>query len=140
MKIYQSKYNQLPGTTLKRVLHAAHRHHDLVKSRNPRRRPYVRSKYFKGDKVFITLYWSHLTQKNRKEQQRRARLYRVALDLIRNTTQDPLTIIDVTKADILLHRFYGITANGVPFCVQIKQNHQSSRKDLISAFPVNHNK
>lgn len=100
----------------------------------------MRARYFKNDKVFLTIYWSHLVQKDRKEQLRRVRLYKAALDLIRNTSYKPLTIIDVTKSDILLHRFYGLTKDGVKFCVQIKQNHQSGRKDFISAFPLENNK
>lgn len=138
--MYQSKYNQLPGTTLARALRSAHKCHDAIKRRNPRRRPYVRAKYFKNDKVFLTLYWSHLLQKDRKEQLRRARLYKAALDLIRNTSCTPSVTIDAAKSDIYLYRFYGITKDGVDFCVQIKQNHESGRKDLISTFPVNHKK
>lgn len=140
MKIYQSKYNQLPGSSLHKAYRAAHRYHNLVKSHHPRRRPYVRSRYFKKDKVFVTVYWSHAAQKNRKEQLRRIRLYKCALDLIRNTMFDPLTIIDPAKEEMLLHRFYGRTQDGLEFCVQIKQNQRSGRKDFVSAFPVNHKK
>lgn len=136
MKIYQSKYGQLPGTTLDRAFRAAHKYHDTIKNRNPRRRPYVRSRYFKKDKIFLTLFWGHLVEKNRKEQLRRVRLYKAAIDLVRNTVQNPITIQDSTQADIMLHRFYGVTRDGVNFCVQVKQNQRSGRKDLMSAFPV----
>jgi len=100
----------------------------------------VRSKYFKKDKIFLTLYWSHLVQKDRKEELRRARLYKAALDVIRNTTHDPLVAVDTAGHGIYLYRFYGLTKDNVEFCIQIKQNHQSGRKDLISAFPLKHKK
>lgn len=33
-----------------------------------------------------------------------------------------------------MHRFYGITKDGHEFCVQIKQNKRTGRKDFISVF------
>lgn len=34
----------------------------------------------------------------------------------------------------MLHRFYGVTKDGVYFCVQVKEDKRTSRKDLMSVF------
>lgn len=136
MSIYQSKYQQLPGTSHEEAIKSARDYYDGVRKHNPRRRPHIRSIYFSRDKVFLQLYWDHLMQKNRRERIRRARLFRCALDLIQNTRFAPDTIIDTKNTNILLHRFYGKSAEHVHFCVQIIENKRSRRKDLISCFPI----
>ena len=137
MNIYQSKYSTLWGTTYKEVIKSAHREHESIKRRNPRRQPYVRSQYFAKDKVFLKLFWDHLSQKRQSDRSRRARLYRCGLDLIRHTSCEPVTITERTQPHILLHKFAGKTADGALFYVQIKENRKTDRKDLISIFPGN---
>jgi hypothetical protein len=59
---------------------AARREYHLVQKRTPRRVPYIRSKYFKKDKVFLNTFWDHLKQKHPSEQAKRLKFYLAALD------------------------------------------------------------
>ena len=34
----------------------------------------------------------------------------------------------------MLHRFYGVTKDGVYFCVQVKEDKRTGRKDFMSVF------
>jgi len=135
MKIYKSKYSKLLGTSHDEVLRSARREHNRIRSRT-KRQPYVRARYFNKDKVFINIFWNHLVQKHSGEQTRRAKLYLCAIDLIRNTTLDPETIFSSEKTREILHRFLGQTNDGELFCVQIKQDKKTGRKDFMSVFPT----
>ncbi|MDZ7786484.1 MAG: hypothetical protein U5L95_05195 [Candidatus Saccharibacteria bacterium] len=53
MGVYKSKYGQLPGTDLKELTKLARAKYHAIQKRSPRRAPYVRSKYFTKDKIFI---------------------------------------------------------------------------------------
>jgi len=73
-------------------------------------------------------------QKNRNIKTSRLKLYTAAIDLIRNSRHNPETIIEKNNPSILLHRFYGITKEGVEYCVQVKQHKRTGRLDLMSVF------
>lgn len=73
-------------------------------------------------------------QKSQKVRTERLKLYTAAVDLIRNSRHDPETVIERNNPGLLLHRFYGVTKDGVEYCVQIKQNKRTGRLDLMSAF------
>ena len=47
-------------------------------------------------------------------------------------------IFDNKDLSCLLHRFYGVTKDGKEFCVQVKQNKRSGRKDFILGFDRKH--
>ena len=134
MKIYLTKKSKIAGTSFKEVTKKARAVFDRVKART-KRRPYVRSKYFKKDKIFISIFWTHLFKKNEKDRLRRLRFLECALDLIINSNFDPVTRENFQKKDELLHRFYGSTTNKDKFVVQIKENKRTKRKDLISIYP-----
>ena len=116
-------------------MHAARREYKAIQSRNPRRQPYVRSKYFSGDKVFVNIFWNHLAQKRKGEQMKRAKLLACAVDLLRNTSTPPDTIFNKANLNEMLHRFTGQTKDGITFYVQVKQNKKTDRKDFMSVFP-----
>ena len=73
-------------------------------------------------------------QKNLKERTKRAKLYLAAIDLLRNSRNEPETIFKRSDLSTLMHRFYGVTKDGVEFCVQVKQDKRSGRKDFMSVF------
>jgi len=136
MQIYKSKYNKLGGSSLDEVIKLARREYHTIQKRTPRRVPYVRSKYFTKDKIFINTFWEHLNQKPPKERIRRLKFYMCAIDLLRSTTHVPETIYSNVDKNISLHRFYGQTINSEYFCVQVKEIKRTNRKDFISVFPV----
>jgi len=100
-----------------------------------KRRPYIRSIYFKKQKIFIALFWQHLFDKNWKERVRRLQYFECGFELIEKTTYPPLTIQNPHKSSELLHRFCGITPRGIIFFVQIKECKKTGEKSLISIFP-----
>lgn len=111
-----------------------------IQKRTHRRQAYVRSRYFRKDKVFINQFWEHLKQKRLGDQVRRAKLFICAVDLIRHSTYGPDTIYKYEDMDIALHRFYGQTKDGFRFCVQIRESKRTGRKDFMSVFPTDKRK
>jgi len=136
MKIYKSKYNSLPGTSHATVISLARREYHKIQKRTPRRQAYVKSKYFRKDKVFVNQFWEHLKQKHPGDQLRRAKLFTCAIDLIRHSPHLADTIYKHDNMNIGLHRFYGQTKDGLHFCVQIRENKRTGRKDFVSVFSV----
>lgn len=133
MQKYLSKYGLLPGSSYKEVLSKARKEFDVIR-KITKRQPYVRSKYFRGDKIFVTIFWDHVMQKHQKERRKRLKLYKSAIDLLRNSTEAPETFFDSNNKNIILHRFYGKTNDGYDFCVQVKVDKRSGRKDFMSVF------
>ena len=135
MKFYKTKINKLSGTSHKEINKKAQRNYNEIKKKT-KRRPYVRSVYFKKSKIFIGLFWSHLYEKKTwGERKRRVALFPCAIELIKNSKINPESREDSNKKSEILHRFYGVTADGEKFCVQIKENKRTSEKYLISVFP-----
>lgn len=133
VNVYNSKYRTLSGTSRSEVYKKARREYNEV-AHATKRQPYIRSKYFNGSKIFLDVFWPHLTDKHQKEQTKRLRFYKAALNLIRNSRITPETIVKEDDQHVLLHRFYGMTKDGIYFCVQIKEDKRSDRRDFMSTF------
>lgn len=135
MKYYQTSVEKLSGSDLKEVTKKASRMYDEVIGKT-RRRPYVRSKYFDKEKIFLGLFWSHLYGKlNHRDKLRRVKFFPAAIDLIQNTKYNPASIKNPHKSSEILHRFAGKTKTGEIFLVQIKEDMRTGEKFLISVFP-----
>ena len=132
-KIFHSRKTLIPGSSYTEVVARARKEFNTIR-RITKRQPYVRSKYFRGDKIFMTVFWDHSMQKHPKERRKRLRLYSAAVDLFRNNTIHPDQVVENKLKGYILLRFYGITRDGVEFCVQIKQELRSNRKDFMSVF------
>jgi hypothetical protein len=135
MKVHKVKATAFPGTDYEEVYPPARRLYNQIKAQT-KRQPYVRSTYFKKEKVFIELFWVHLNQKNRKERNQRLKYYACGIELLRTTRQQSTTKKNPNKSNELLHRFAGVTANGELFYIQVKENRRTKRKDLMSIFPA----
>jgi len=134
MEYFITSKNKLPGTSFHEINKVAESLYKEIKSRT-KRTPYIRSNYFKKEKVFLTLFWAHLFDKREKDRVRRLKFFHCALDLIRNSSIDPITRENFKRKDEMLHRFYGRTKDKEIFVVQIKENKRTGRKDLISVYP-----
>lgn len=135
MKVYQTKTKKLSGTNFKEVRRKAFGLYQIIK-RKTKRKPYIRSKYFKKDKIFLELFWHHLFEKkNFTDLVRRMKFYPCALELIKNSHLEPISKQNPNKPSEILHRFAGITKDKELFFVQIKQC-KNSEKWLISVFPI----
>ena len=124
MNVYHSKYNKLAGTSYREIEGKARLIYksEVAKSK---RNPYVRSAFFKKEKVFLALFWSHLNQKTRRCRKQRLKYFECALDLLKNTTCAPITKPNPNGRNELVHRFGGITKDSELFYVQVKEDLKS---------------
>ena len=120
MDYFLSSKSKISGTSFSEVREEAERTYRTIKS-HTKRTPYIRSKYFTKEKVFLTIFWSHLFEKNEKDRTRRLKFYNCAIDLIRNSSTSPVSRENFKNKEC--------------FIVQIKENKRSKRKDLISIYP-----
>jgi len=135
MRVYKCKAGKLNGTDFYEVRAAALLIFKEVKRRS-RRQPYVRSVYFKKDKVFLNLFWQHLFDKgNWRDRMRRLQYFEAALELIEHTRIEPESKKNPNRANEMLHRFTGLTKNEDFFFVQIKESLTNKKKFLMSIFP-----
>lgn len=134
MKTYRTKSVVLAGTNYKEVSKKAFGLYNGTR-RKTKRRPYIRSAYFKKQKIFLQLFWNHLGDKNFRDRTRRLKFFPCALELIENTRHDPKTVQTIERSNELLHRFAGQDKNGQNFFVQIKEEKRTGEKWLTSIFP-----
>lgn len=134
MKVYQSKYGKLAGTSYGELERKACKLHNTI-VKMTKRNAYVRSTYFKKDKIFLTLFWSHLNQKTRRDRKRRLKYYECAIDLLRNSPHEPETKVNPNGKNELVHRFAGLTKDGDLFYVQVKEDKRTDNKYFMSVFP-----
>jgi len=136
MQIFRSKFRETQGLDYKVIYKTAYASYKLLVT-NPRRSPYVRSCYFGKEKIFLEVFWIHLSQKSWRDRKRRLKYFSCAIDLIKNSLSDPVSVIEVKDKKSILYRFSGFSNSGKLFCVQIKHDKKSDRKWLISVFPEN---
>lgn len=131
--IYTTKINKLKGHDYKVVHKQALALYKEISSRT-KRKPYIRSRYFNKEKVFLDYFWQHLMDKTCNDRVRRLKLYPCALDLIRNNMITAIPQLNRNKLSEKLYRFKGIAPSGDIFCVQIKETKKKERY-FISVFP-----
>ena len=134
MKTYKTKSIILAGTSYKEISKKAFGLYNGIR-RKTKRRPYIRSAYFKKDKIFLDYFWQHLWGKNWRDRVRRLKYYPCALDLIKNSRGDPTSKQNPNNSAEILHRFAGITRTKELFFIQIKEDKKTDQKSLISIFP-----
>ncbi len=135
LKIYQTKVKKLSGTSYDEVYPQAISIYKKICSKT-KRRPHIRSKFFKKEKIFLDYFWDHLRTKNPRDRSRRLKYYECALDLIKNSKIPPTSKINPNKSSEILHRFTGKTENNDPFYVQITEHIRKKNKHLTSVFPI----
>jgi len=116
IKAYRTKSKRLTGTNYGEVHRKTFNLFTQIKKKS-KRRVYIRSTYFKKDKIFLSLFWHHLMEKHHKDRLRRLKYFYCAIELIRES------------------RFAGVTADNELFYVQIKENKRNGQKYFISVFP-----
>lgn len=106
MEIYQTKAKKIVGNDYFKTYDSAFNIYQKIKRRT-KRKPYVRSKYFKNNKIFLDYFWQHLHQKNWRDRRRRLRFYPCALDLLQNSQIAPISKQNPENRSEILHRFIG---------------------------------
>ncbi|MBU4369814.1 hypothetical protein KKG58_03590 [Patescibacteria group bacterium] len=131
---YQTKIKKLPGTSYSEVRKGVNDLFKQIKSKT-KRKPYIKSAYFNKQKIFFDFFWQHLFEKSFKERVRRLKYFGCALDLIKNSRNDPISFENPCRHSEILHRFVGLSKEKELFYVQIKENKKTNRKYLMSVFP-----
>ncbi len=135
MNIYKTRAGELSGTDFYEVRAAAMDVFRKIKRRS-RRQPYVRSAYFRKDKIFLNVFWQHLFDKdNWRERMKRLKYFESAIELLEYSRFKPESKINPNKRSEILHRFIGLSREGHAFYVQVKENSLSKKKFLMSIFP-----
>ncbi len=111
---YKTKSQEIPGTNLGET---------------------YRSAYFKKEKIFFDFFWNHLKQKSPKERFKRLKLFKSAIEVIKNSRNKPETKTNPNKKTEIFYRFAGLTKSQL-FIVQIKENKRSKNKYLMSCFSI----
>ena len=132
---YRCSTNPLYSTQLAIILPQA-RNMFRTLEKKTKRKPHVRSQYFNKDKIFFDYFWSDLQKKIPSERARRLKLLPCALEVLRHSRQEPLSIDDANEPHIIRHRFAGCTPNGHMFYVQVKQDKRTGAKQFLSVFPA----
>ncbi|MBW3569057.1 hypothetical protein KY385_02915 [Candidatus Parcubacteria bacterium] len=135
MKAYQAKNQKLPGTSYREIEPRA-RHLYNIERKRTKRNAYIRSAFFKNDKIFLTRFWNHLSQKRQRDRKRRLKYFPCGLELVRHSRIEPVSKENPNKRSEILHRFVGITPDKEIFFVQIIEDKKSGNKYLISIFPA----
>ncbi len=136
MKVYKTKTKKLNGTNFHEVNQKAFGLYQQIK-RKTKRRPYIRSAYFKKDKIFLELFWRHLFDKpNWRDRVRRLKYFPCAIELIQNNSFDPISKKNPNKPSEILHRFADVTKDNDLFFVHIKEDKKTGQKYFMSVFPA----
>lgn len=134
MHVYQAKAGKLTGTDFVEVRRKAFFIFKQIK-RKSKRHPYIRSAYFKKDKIFLSLFWAHLFDKPLSERLRRLKYFAAAIELIEQSHYKPELKKDPNTKE-WYYRFSGFSKEKDLFYVQIKFQESSGNKYLISIFPA----
>jgi len=129
---YQCKSGLLPGHNYATIVKIAWRVFKSAAAQT-KRRPYIRSAYFRGEKIFLDNFWPHLNQKNPRDRWRRLHYFKCALELVRNSRQRPIFEQRDGRGHEALYRFLGQAAERL-FIVQIKEDLKRRQKFLMSMF------
>ena len=131
--MYKTKKSKIRGTSYSEIERTARKSYSTIAAKS-KRSPYIRSAFFKKEKVFISLFWTHLNQKNRKDRKRRLQYLICAFDLIANSKLQPSAKLNPNGDKTKVYRFCGVTYDNEIFYVQIKED-RFVRKFFISLFP-----
>lgn len=137
MNAYNCKTPKLTGESYEVLERKARKIHKEIAART-KRNAYIRSAYFKNDKVFVDLFWTHLHQKGWKDRRRRLKYYAAAIEVLRHSTVEP----DIKpnpngKNGEIVYRFSAKCPDGELFYVQVKQDVRSGNKHFMSVFRPN---
>ncbi|MDO8430530.1 MAG: hypothetical protein Q7S72_00880 [Candidatus Taylorbacteria bacterium] len=133
-QIYNTKVKKLTGNNYNELYAKAKFIYNNIASKT-KRRPYLRSKFFKKEKVSLDLFWVHLMDKNKDDRVRRLKQYNCGLDLIKKSFHSPIAKLNPNNHSEMLYRFIGLNGDHDIFYVQIKENIKSKEKSLMSTFP-----
>ncbi|MFH0820521.1 MAG: hypothetical protein V1908_01980 [Candidatus Peregrinibacteria bacterium] len=131
-RCYICRTDIIPGINYGAILKIAGKMFHQIESLT-KRRPYIRSAYFKREKIFFDYFWSHLNQKNFRDRQRRIKFFGCAIELIKYSKLKPIFEIKNELQKENLYRFLGKIHEHY-FIVQIKEDLKRKQRFLLSIF------
>ncbi len=132
MHVWKVKTQIIPDKTYKTINKIARSiFHEI--ERKTKRKPYIRSRYFQKQKIFLSFFWEHLSTKKIQDKVRRLKYFECALEVIQNSYFEPETVKNPNNQRETLYRFYGQTAQSI-FIVQIKKD-KKNQLEFMSVFP-----
>lgn len=131
---YKTKAKKLAGTNYREVRNNANVIYNIIKKKT-KRQPYIRSAYWKKEKVFLNYFWKHTFEKNPPDRFRRLKYFAAAIELVLYSRHKPVSKPNPNKKNEIVHRFAGQVKEGDIFYVQIKENKNTKRKYFMSCFP-----
>lgn len=131
---YKTKAKKIAGTSRTEVYRGAMTVFSEIKKAT-KRRPYIRSVYFKKEKIFFDYFWDHLRQKPYRDRLERLKYFKASIELVKSSKNKPLIKYDTNKPKEVLYRFAGLTRENALFFVQIKEDPKTKRKFFMSCFP-----
>jgi len=135
MIAYKTKAIKTSGSNLGEVYKSAKKIFNIIE-KSTKRQPYLRSAYFKKEKIFFDYFWKHLGQKGPKERFKRLKYFQPALELIKYSRNDPTVKTNPNNKNETLYRFAGSTKLNELFIVQIKEDKKAKKKYFMSCFQV----
>lgn len=132
MEPYRAKSKKLSGTNYKELMHQSMQIFRSIEKQT-KRRPYIRSPYFRKDKIFFHYFWTHLKQKPPRERFRRLQYFAAAVELIAHSRNKPEVKPNPNRPKEMIYRFAGRTSDNYDFYIQIKESR--GRKYFMSCFP-----
>jgi len=132
LSCYKCKSGLLPGHSYASIVKVAWGIFKRISSQT-KRRPYVRSVYFKNKKIFLDNFWPHLMQKNPTERKFRLRFFQGAIELIKNSLHRPTLEKKNVLHHEILYRFLGKSSEKY-FIVQIKMDLKRNQYFFMSCF------
>lgn len=133
MIAFQSKVARITGSNDRDIHKKVRRLFNQIEKQT-KRKPYLRSPYFKKQKVFFDYFWVHLNQKGNIERISRLKYFECALDLIANSRNKPSSRVNPNKKNEILYRFGGLTKQKELFFVQIKEDKKKKKLYFMSVF------
>ncbi len=133
MMPYQTKSPLLRGSSWREVYKQAILLYKQVLKKT-KRKPYIRSSYFKKQKIFFDYFWIHLNQKSRKLKTKRLKYFACAIELIAESHNPPISKENPNDRGEILHRFYGLTKDKNLFYLHIKEERKTGKKYFMSVF------
>ncbi|MCL2451686.1 hypothetical protein FWD20_02320 [Candidatus Saccharibacteria bacterium] len=134
IRYYQSRCDRIKGTNYTEVREKAWAIYRDIDIQTGGRNTYVRSAYFKKEKVFLKTYWNHLYDLVLGQRIKRMPYYAATIDLLKNSHVEPEVFYRMREK---YYRFYGITRDKHEFVVQVKEN-KKGEKFHMSSFPPGH--
>lgn len=129
---YQTKSKKVSGTNYGEVMGNAFSVYDKIKKKT-KRRPYIRSAYFKKEKIFFDYFREHLFQKSVKERMKRLKFFAAAVELVQKSRNRPIIKTNPNKNKETFYKFAGLTVEKDIFFVQIRED-KKRRKYFMSCF------